>query len=151
MHAHFPAMLLRRSFWFRCSYPILRCYMKDSMPWCHSNQLDPNFAGFVYSYIQWPVCTFSLIVFYQWNLLPFFLSCKRFGLVKLASRRVVSREVLVGTGIPGSGGGRETIHNTTLSPPEWLLHWMGSSESCFNVLLTVRGKVTKTVCMDHNI
>ena len=77
------------------------------------------------------------------------LADRRLWLVRLVSRRVVSEEVLLaGTEIAG-GGGRGRLYLT--------LHChrhndscieMGTSESPFNVSLTVRGKVIKTVSTD---
>ena len=46
---------------------------------------------------------------------------------------------------------REIIPNATLSPPQGLLHYkVGSDESPFNVLLTVRDKVTRQHPEKHN-
>ena len=69
--------------------------------------------------------------------------------VKLVRRLVVSEEALAGTELPGSGG-RMRLH------PTLRCHHqndscikMGNDGSPFNVLLIVRGKVTKTVSTNH--
>ena len=48
-----------------------------------------------------------------------------------------------GGGIMEVGGEGDYIPIVTLSPPEWLLHTVGSDESHFNVLWIVRDKVTR--------
>ena len=61
-----------------------------------------------------------------------------------------------GRGEGGGGGGMEVgeegdyISIATLSPQNDSCIKMGNDESHFNVSLTVRDKVTKTVSKDHN-
>ena len=54
------------------------------------------------------------------------------------------RELLEGTEIPGRGvGERESVPNTTLSSPEWLVQRDGQWWEPFNVSLIVTDKVSK--------
>ena len=69
--------------------------------------------------------------------------------VRLAQRRVVSAEVVAGTEIPGSGG-RGRLH-LTLHCSCHHQNKMGSDKSHFNISLTVRDKVTKTVSTNANV
>ena len=71
-------------------------------------------------------------------------------LVKLVQRRVISeRYIYWRDRDPRRWGKRETIPNTRQSLPEHHIK-MGSDNNHFNVLLTVRGKVKKTVSINHN-
>ena len=69
-------------------------------------------------------------------------------MVKLAQHRVVSEEVLAGTEIRDWGRGRLdlTLHCSCRHQNK-----MGSDKSHFNISLTVRDKVTKTVSTNANV
>ena len=56
---------------------------------------------------------------------------------------------LSGDWVPRKWGKRETIPNTTLSPPVGFCIKVGSDESHFDVSLTVGSKITKTVSINH--
>ena len=69
-------------------------------------------------------------------------------MVKFAQHRVVSEEVLAGTEILDWGRGRLylTLHCSCHHQNK-----MGSDKSHFNISLTVRDKVTKTVSTNVNV
>ena len=50
----------------------------------------------------------------------------------------------------GGGGRGDYIPITTLSPPEWLLHWDGQWWEPFSCFIDCEGQSQKTISPDHN-